>query len=175
MKKLIVVLLVFIGFTLWSEETIEGMWLIKDSPKREYNTLVLLYKYDGYMYGRILALLDKKTNDVVDDVDIKQILAQRFVNNPPICGVDFVYQLVEDKGRWVGSILDPQFGDEYDCIIKRSGEDITVRGQLKSLGFLGRSETWRSVTEDDLPVNLRTINTNTLIPVKLVKKRSKDE
>lgn len=126
----------------FAAEDVRGLWKIIDDKTQNPRGYVLLYAFEGRLYGRMVATIDKETGSIKDTLDSKKEKAEKLSGEPFFAGLDFVYRM-EDRGKeWRGQILDPESGDEYDCRLWKDGEILIVRGQLKGLGFLGRNQTW---------------------------------
>lgn len=166
--KQILMLLVVVAFgasSLFAADDVVGLWKIIDDKTHKPNAIVSLYMYQGKLYGRILATISTKTGEIDDTLQTKTTILKKIVGTPPVCGLDFVYSM-EDKGKvWVGSIIDPEPADEYECVIKKDGENLKVRGQLKGLGFLGRDQKWMPVALSELPGDTVIPDSSTFIPV----------
>ena len=166
MKRLFLFLLLSVfGFGLFAADNVVGLWKIIDDKTNKPNSIVSLYLYGGKLYGRILATISTKTGLIDDTYLTKTSLMKKIAGDPPVCGLDFVY-LMEDKGKeWVGSIIDPEPADEYECVIKKDGDKLNVRGQLKGLGFLGRDQKWLPVAASDIPIDMVVPDAASFVPV----------
>ena len=161
--------LLFLGFAACATmaQDIVGLWKQVDDKTGKPQTLVYLYRYQGKIFGRLIAAYDDKTGIIKDTIYIQKDKADKLVGDPPFCGIDFVYNIVEKGAGYRGSIMDPQNGDEYDCTIRRNGSQLIVRGQLKGLlGFLGRNQTWvaTSFSDPDLPQGFVLPDTGSFVP-----------
>ena len=126
----------------FAAEDVRGLWKIIDEKTNNARGYVVLYLYEGRLYGRMVATIDDKTGYIRDTLEKKSDKAEKLAGAPFYAGLDFVYRL-EDKGKeWRGRIMDPESGEEYECRLWKEGENLIVRGQLKGLGFLGRNQTW---------------------------------
>jgi uncharacterized protein (DUF2147 family) len=167
MKRVLalMVLAIFASGGLFAADNVLGLWKIIDDKTQKPTAVVQLYMYGGQMYGRILVTISKKTGQIDDTIYTKTFPAKGVAGLPPNCGLDFVYKM-EDKGKeWKGLIIDPEPGDEYDCVIKKEGDNLKVRGQLKGLGFLGRDQKWLAASPDDLPADFAMPDVASFTPV----------
>lgn len=134
----------------FAADDVRGLWKIIDDKTGKPRGYVLLYLNDGKLFGRMVATIDKETGSIKDTLDRRNEKATKLAGDPFYAGLDFVYHL-EDRGKeWRGQILDPESGDEYNCRLWKDGDKLIVRGQLKSLGFLGRNQTWMRAAETEL-------------------------
>lgn len=149
---------------LGAADRVTGLWKIIDDRSQQPNAIALLYEYQGRLYGRILVAINPKTGKVEDTILLKTYKSTRMVGEPAICGMDFVYHM-EDRGKeWFGSIIDPEPGDEYECVIRKDGANLTVRGQLKGLGIFGRNQVWMPASTNDLPLDISLPEASSLVP-----------
>ena len=134
----------------FAADDVRGLWKIIDDKTGKSRGYVLLYLFDGRLYGRMVATIDKETGFIKDTLDRQKEKAEKLAGDPFFAGLDFVYRL-EDRGKeWRGQILDPESGDEYECRVWKDGDRLVVRGQLKGLGFLGRNQTWMRAANSEL-------------------------
>jgi len=158
MKKLLLIfslLMVFLltgAFSAYAADNITGIWAIIDDKENAVGAYVLLYMYEGKIYGRMLALVEFDTGLIEDTIDIQRERSAKINGNPPICGMDFVYDM-EDRGRdWRGSMIDPDRGRLYNCTIRRDGDRLIVRASLRGTGgILGANQIWLRANPSDLP------------------------
>ncbi|HUW41536.1 MAG TPA: DUF2147 domain-containing protein [Rectinemataceae bacterium] len=149
-------------------QDIVGLWKQLDDKSGKPQSIVCIYGYQGRLFGRMIAAYDDATGKIKDTIYIRKDKADKLVGDPPFCGLDFVYNVVEKGSSFRGSIMDPRNGDEYDCNIKRNGTRLVVRGQLKGLlGFLGRNQTWVATTaaDPDLPPGFVMPDPSSFVPV----------
>lgn len=166
-RGLLVLALLIFGSVLVFGQGIVGLWKQLDDKTGKPQSIVCIYGYQGKLYGRIIAGYDDKTGMIKDTIYIRKDKADKLVGDPPFCGLDFVYNVVEKGSDFRGSIMDPRNGDEYDCTIRRSGTQLIVRGQLKGLlGFLGRNQTWVATTssDPDLPAGFAMPDSSSFVP-----------
>lgn len=150
LKRRAALLLVILGAGAAAAQDIVGLWKQVDDKTSKPQTIVCLYRYQGQVFGRLIAAYDDASGKIKDTIYIKKDHAEKLVGDPPFCGLDFVYGMRDRGSDYRGSIMDPQNGDTYDCTIRRDGSRLVVRGQLKGiLGFLGRNQTWIATTASD--------------------------
>jgi len=126
----------------FAAEDVRGLWKIIDEKTDRARGYVVLYIHGGKLYGRMVATIDDDTGRIKDTLEKRSSKADKLVGDPYFAGLDFVYSL-EDRGKeWKGRIMDPESGDEYECRLWKNGDKLTVRGQIRGLGFLGRNQTW---------------------------------
>lgn len=166
MKRVLPVLffLTLMSSFIFAADDVTGIWKIIDDKTKKPTAYTSLYMYQGQMYGRIIATINKTSGQVDDTMSTKKFTATKLAGNPPNCGLDFVYKMQTRGKEWFGLIIDPESGDEYDCVIKKNGSQLIVRGQLKGLGFLGRDQVWHSASVAELPTDFTLPNPSTFVP-----------
>ena len=152
------------GTAMAASDDILGFWKQIDDKTQLPETLVYIYNYQGKLYGRMIISYEDN-GAVKDTILVQKFKAEKLAGDPPYCGLDYVYQL-EVKGKeYRGGIMDPRSGDDYTCVIKRDGEKLIVRGQLKGLGLFGRNQTWVRASAADLPAGFAMPDPALFIPV----------
>lgn len=159
---LVLVLALAAGFAFAADD-VTGLWK-QMSDKGVLQSLTYLYKYQGKLYGRILVTYEDDGS--LSDTYLQQKnVSDKLRGDPKTCGLDFVYGL-EDKGKeWAGLIMDPSEGKEYDCRAWLEGGKLKLRGQLKGLGFLGRTQTWLKAQASDMPSGVPLPDPAKFVPV----------
>jgi uncharacterized protein (DUF2147 family) len=168
MKRLIAILALaaFAGAGLFAADNVLGLWKIIDDKTKKPKAIVHLYIYQEQVYGRMLATISTETGQIDDTILTQTFKAKGVAGQPPNCGLDLVYRMVDKGSEWRGQIIDPSPGDEYDCVIKKAGDKLDVRGQLKGIfGFLGRNQTWLPAGAADLPADFQIPDPATFVPV----------
>jgi uncharacterized protein (DUF2147 family) len=141
---------------------ITGLWKSRDQHSDKPRALVVIYKYQGTYYGRILATYDDEGN-IKDTILEKKEKAPGVVGNPPYCGMDFIYNVEESDGdEYKGKIIDPEKGKVYDARLWISGDDLIVRGQL---WIFGKSIPWPKASKQDLPKGFSMSEIKDFVPV----------
>ncbi len=147
-------------------DNILGLYKQMDDKSGKPETIVLLYSYQGKIFGRMMASYDETTGAIKDTIYEQKSKAEKLEGDPAYCGMDYLYNL-EDKGKeYRGEIIDPRDGKVYDCRIWRDSNKLIVRGQLKTFGFLlGRNQTWLAASATDLPADFVMPDPATFVPV----------
>ncbi len=112
---------------------VDGCWLLRDK-KGEPETVVGVFDKNGVCAVKMLAIYH---NGKIDDTIQKPIeRAKGIKGNPPLCGLDFAWNLKESKGKYVGSVVNPDDGKIYSCKLwfdtKKSR--LVLRGELFVFG-----------------------------------------
>ena len=134
MKKVLLIVVMMLYSTIaFAQDNVIGFWTTIDDETKQPKSVVQIYEYNGHYFGR-----------VVDVLKNKQATA-KIPGNPPIIGLDIIWDLKKDGNKYTGGkILDPQKGKVYGCEIWRENNTLIVRGKI---AFLGRNQTWLPNTE----------------------------
>ena len=122
---------------------VTGKWKTIDDDSGKPKSIVLLYKQEGQLYGKILKLFrgpDEEQNPLCDKCEGK-------LHNKPIIGMQIVNGLEYDDGEWEGDdgILDPANGKVYDCKIWLDEDDPDILNVRGYIGFLFRTQYWHRI------------------------------
>ncbi|MBS3742040.1 MAG: DUF2147 domain-containing protein [Candidatus Cloacimonetes bacterium] len=146
----VILLLVFLsGSTLMAKSSSPvGFWKTIDDESGEKKSVVEIWQDQGKLYGKIVKLFRKP------DEDPNPVCAEGSgeLTGKPMLGATIMRNLKEDEDSdwWIdGLITDPKKGKTYHCKIKviENGEKLRVRGYIKALFKIGRSQYWLR-TED---------------------------
>jgi uncharacterized protein (DUF2147 family) len=134
MKKIVLMFVMMLySVVTFAQDNVVGFWTTVDDETKQPKSVVQIYEYNGHYFGR-----------VVDVLKNKQATA-KIPGNPPIVGLDIIWDLKKDGNKYTGGkILDPQKGKVYGCEIWRENNVLIVRGKI---AFLGRNQTWLSNTD----------------------------
>jgi uncharacterized protein (DUF2147 family) len=150
--SVILALLLLVTAPLFAQslDDVFGLWKSIDDETGKAKSVILVYKYQGKLYGRILITLD-------EDEKVKETYAspveraQEMPEKPYYAGLDIIWDLEPKKDKWVkGKICDPAKGKLYGCEISydtKKGE-LQVRGKI---GPLGRNQFWQKARPSDIP------------------------
>lgn len=148
--------------TGWEPDGIAGLWKSRDQHSDQPRALVVIYKYQDEYYGRMIATYDEDGN-IKDTIYEMKEKATGVVGNPPYCGMDFIYNVQQDRdGKFKGKIIDPQKGKVYDAEFWLSGADLIVRGKV---WIFGKNILWPQASKLDLPKGFSLKDINSFVPV----------
>ncbi len=141
MKKLLLAfLVVMIGVTTATAQSIVGKWKTIDDQTGDAKSIVEISEKNGKYVGKIIEILNpaKKTAkcDKCPGDD----------KGKPVEGLTIIKNIKKDGDSYSGgTIIDPQSGKEYKCSIKLNGSDkLDVRGYV-GISLVGRTQTWQRV------------------------------
>lgn len=115
-----------------------GLWKTIDDETGKARSLVRISIDDGVLTGSIEKILDQGKADALCEA------CEGDLHNKPIAGMMIIRQMrFEDDQFEGGTILDPNNGKSYKCIIwlDEDGQKLNVRGYI-GLPLLGRSQVW---------------------------------
>ncbi len=114
-----------------------GVWKSVDDKTGEAKSHVEVYQKNGKMYGKIIKILTDKPNAKCDECKGEK-------KGQPVNGMVIIEGMQEVDGSWKnGSILDPQNGNVYGCVVWVEAEkpnELKVRG--KHWTGIYRTQTW---------------------------------
>lgn len=114
-----------------------GVWKSVDDKTGEAKSHVEVYQKNGKMYGKIIKILTDKPNAKCDECKGEK-------KGQPVNGMVIIEGMQEVEGSWKnGTILDPQNGNVYGCVVWVETEkpnELKVRG--KHWTGIYRTQTW---------------------------------
>lgn len=114
-----------------------GVWKSIDDKTGEAKSHVEVYQKNGKMYGKIIKILTDKPNAKCDECKGEK-------KGQPVNGMVIIEGMQEVEGTWKnGTILDPQNGNVYGCVVWVETEkpnELKVRG--KHWTGIYRTQTW---------------------------------
>lgn len=139
-KTLLTFALIICAVLTGTAQDVLGNWKTIDDETGEAKSIVEIYKKDGEIYGKVVDILDPSKKDATcrdcpDDAKGK-----------PIMGLVILKGLKKDGKEYSGgTILDPNNGKVYKCLIALENADkLKVRGYI-GFSLLGRSQYWQRV------------------------------
>lgn len=154
--------LLFVAFsTFLIADDITGFWKSINDETGKAQCIVAIYEYEDKFYGRIMATFDEdqKLNGTIYSPKER---APGVVGNPFYCGLDIIWDLIDNGISYKGKILDPEKGNVYNSELWVENGHLIVRGKLL---FLGRNQKWLPVSDADFPAGFKKPNLATLVPV----------
>lgn len=137
MKKLLLIILMTLPFSIFSQQVL-GKWKTIDDETGKAKSVVEIFKAtDGKIYGKIVKILTPgQENKKCTECDGSN-------KNKPIVGMIIINGLSKDGDEFSGgTILDPNNGKKYKCYITLEGKDkLKVRGYL-GVSLIGRTQYW---------------------------------
>ena len=84
------------------------------------------------------------------------------VGHPFYCGLDIIWDLIDNGVSYKGKILDPQKGNVYNSELWIENGNLVVRGTLL---FLGRNQQWVPALSSDFPKEFKKPSIDSFVPV----------
>ncbi|MEM7297666.1 MAG: DUF2147 domain-containing protein [Bacteroidota bacterium] len=138
MKKLVLILTLFVIVFSVDAQSIVGQWKTIDDESGKPRSVVDIYEKDGKYYGKIIQLFREPGEDpdpICDECGDHRA-GQKVIGMEII--TDTKYDKRDDQYR-KGEILDPENGNIYDCKLWVEDGNLKVRGYLL---FFYRTQTW---------------------------------
>ena len=116
--------------------SVDGVWLMLDKDaNNEPESVIVVYECGGMRFAKMVAIYH---NGKIDDTIEKPLeRAKGLAGNPPLCGLDFVWNLKpSDGGKYVGKVVNPDDGGVYRCKlwVDVSSQRLVLRGELFVFG-----------------------------------------
>lgn len=140
MNRYLLILVVLISFSANSQDII-GKWKTIDGETDEAKSIVEIYKRDGEIFGKIIAILNPENKDALckkcEGVD----------KNKPVLGFELIKNMTKE-GKYYknGTIFDPEKGKKFKCrlMLDKNPDILQVRGYI---AFLYATQYWQRVKE----------------------------
>lgn len=163
MRKLLslwIVCFLFLGAVLDADEII-GFWKSINDETGKAQCVVAIYEYEDKFYGRIIGTFDDN-QQLTETIYTPKERAPGVIGNPFYCGLDIIWDLIDNGISYKGKILDPQKGNVYNSELWIEKGNLIVRGKLL---FLGRNQQWIPVKDYDFPKGFKKPNIDTFVPI----------
>lgn len=156
MKKVTMTALVFlfslVALPLFADSLndVFGLWKTIDDETGKAKSVILVYKYENTLYGRIVMTYDDDERPR-DSWVIPHDRAEKMPGQPYYAGLDMIWDMEPKSDKWAkGKICDPAEGKVYGCEISYDNArgELMVRGKI---GPFGRNQFWQKVKPADLP------------------------
>ena len=117
--------------------SIIGKWKTIDDESGKAKSVVEIFEKSGKYYGKVVDILDP---NIRTNLCVK---CKGEDANKPLIGLTIIKGLVKDDDEYnSGTIMDPNNGKDYKCLIELDGSNkIVVRGYI-GFSLLGRSQEW---------------------------------
>ena len=127
---------IFVG----TAQDVVGKWKTIDDDTGEAKSIVEIYNQDGKIYGKIVDILNPSKKDAICNNCPDE------AKGKPIMGLVILKGLEKDGDEYSGgTILDPNKGKVYKCLIALESPDkLKVRGYV-GFSLMGRSQYWQRV------------------------------
>jgi uncharacterized protein (DUF2147 family) len=167
MKKTILSLTILLCLgilPLFAADSITGYWKTIDDETGKAKSVIVIYEYQGKIFGRILMTYEDNGTSIKDSIYIQRDKADKVKGTPPYCGLDIIYNLVDAGSKYSkGNILNPLTGKIYASDVwKDKNGDLIVKGKI---GPIGKSQVWNPFRASDFPAGFKAPDTKTFVPV----------
>jgi hypothetical protein len=142
-------------------DSITGFWkTITDVEPHQPETIIAIYDYKGKYYGRLIGGFDDK-GVISDNIYHPLQHTHQLVGDPPLAGLDVIWNLEKKDDHYFGEGVDPRTGFVYETELWREGPDLIVEG---TLFFITRQQTWVPPVPSDYPPDFKKPDLSTFIP-----------
>nr|WP_317632569.1 DUF2147 domain-containing protein [uncultured Flavobacterium sp.] len=123
-------------------QSVTGKWKTFDDKTKEAKSIVEIKEVNGKLEGTVIEVLNpaKKNSTCTECKGANK--------GKKIEGLTIIKNMKKDGSEYAdGTILDPQNGKEYSCIIKVNAKDankLDVRGYV-GISLAGRTQTWTRI------------------------------
>lgn len=146
-----------------------GLYQTIDDKTNVPKSIVALYEYnaDGVnmMAGRVVALYGADGN-ISETLSAPKKIADGIDGNPKYVGMDIIWTMKWDADADQyndGRVMDPTSGKVYSSLMWMDVSGmLNVRGKL---GPFGRTQRWNVLNSDDVPAELRNLDTKNWTPI----------
>jgi len=134
-KNILFLVLNFIAITVFAQD-ITGKWYTVDENTKEKKAVIEIYKEGSKYYGKIAEILVGDKNFICTKCEGAK------KNKPTLKMVIIENMEVDDDEYTGGTILDPESGTEYKCLLALENKNkLKVRGYIV-FALLGRTQYW---------------------------------
>lgn len=150
----IIVICLILPAAVFAAEDITGLWKTVDDETGNPKGVVAVYKYQGKIYGRVIASFDDEGEYIDDDMYRQLNTSPYLVGDPAFNALTIIWDMKDKGKKWGGGkIMDPGDAEEdkpgiYDCQLWKEGETLIVRGKIL---FFGRNQTWYPMDNAEFP------------------------
>lgn len=161
MKVRLLIITLLLSITCFANIT--GFWKTIDDKTGKAQSIVGIYEYQGYYYGRIIATYDLQGHFIEETLYAPKKRAPGVKGHPYYAGMDIIWDVKPKGQRFTdGSILDPEHGKVYGVELWRHNHDLVVRGKLLCFG---RNQVWLQATDADFPPGFEKPDLTQFVPV----------
>lgn len=138
-----------------------GFWKIPNDKTGQTECIVGVYRYDGKIYGRIIATVDPN-GAIEDTIYTPRDRAPGVAGDPFYSGLDMIWDLKPRGSKYVdGKVLDPQKGKVYNAEMWSEGGNLILRGKL---WIFGENRVWYPLLAGDMPADFVLPDLNAMVP-----------
>lgn len=142
-------------------DEITGFWKSVNDETGKAQCIVAIYEYEDKFYGRIIATFDSDQK-LSETIYSPKGRAPGVIGNPFYCGLDIIWDLIDNGISYKGKILDPEKGNVYNSELWVEKGNLIVRGKLL---FLGRNQKWIPAVDADFSNGFKKPNIKTFVPI----------
>jgi len=138
MNNILIIFSLLIFNLTFSQNSIVGKWETYDDETNELKSIVEIYKKGTFYFGKINEVLVKGKPKLCT-------ICEGDKKDAPVIGLVIIENMqADDDAQYSGgSILDPESGTTYKCLLELENENkLKVRGYI-GFALLGRTQYWK--------------------------------
>ena len=138
MKNYLLITIFLLSVSTGFSQSIFGHWNSFDEDTNRVESVIEVYKKEGWVLARISKIIDPEKQEAVC------LMCNGKRKNEAILGMDILTGLKKNGNQWSGGkILDPKSGNEYTCYMKLINQNtLKIRGYFGSPLF-GKTVIWK--------------------------------
>lgn len=140
-RSLVAGLVLVVAGIAQAQTGVLGTWKSIDDETGEAKSHVEIFEVDNAVYGKIVKILTQHGDDALCEA------CKGKRKNQPVKGMVVIERMQNGGARWEGgTILDPESGNTYGCILwNPEGEPDVLKVRGKHWTGLYRTQTWHRV------------------------------
>lgn len=143
--------------------SLTGFYQTIDDETNKPKSIVAMYNCDDDEFcGRIVALYDSD-GKISETISNPVRVAESVKGQPKMVGLDIIWDMEwddDDNEYDDGKIMDPKKGSVYSSVIWHDKNDATKLNVRGKVGPFGRTQVWNVISADDLPDDLKNLDTS---------------
>ncbi len=126
-----------------------GFWKTEDEKKGFTTSIMMVYRYNGRLFGRIVVSYDEKDGTLLETHEHPQQRITTIGTHPKLLEVDIFWNLERGEDKWLGgTVFDPRSGRTYACDCWVRDDKLVLRGKF---GPFGLNSVFPKALPNDFP------------------------
>lgn len=142
---------------------IRGFWKSINDKSGKAECVLGIYDYKGKLYGRIIGTYSD-AGEMTDHIYAPREHATSVPGSPFYSGLDILWDLTPNGGKFKGKIMDPEDGTVYSAKLWMEKTNLIVRGEFL---IFGKSRVWQPATDRDFPKDFKKPDLMGMVPLVL--------
>lgn len=112
-----------------------GFWKTMDSKENFTTSVMLVYQYDGKLYGRVIVSYDEKNGSLLETWQNPIQKVDKLSSKPYLLATDIFWGHTIEGNIWTGGrVLDPRTGYTYKSDIWVENNKLVIKGKFGPFG-----------------------------------------